>query len=118
MGMEGLSDLLSSLSPDDMASLKAAASSLLGGNQESPKAQAKEEAPAKKEEPGLNFSKDDMAMLMRVRGMMSKMNQKDDRSDLILALKPHLSPKRQKRADEAIRMMHMMEMLPALKDIF
>lgn len=117
MGMEGLSDLLSSLSPDDMANLKNMASSLLGGQGAEGGQQAKEEAP-KEESGGLNFSGDDMAMLMRVRGIMQKMNQKDSRSDLILALKPHLSEKRQKRADEAIRMMHLMELLPALKDMF
>jgi hypothetical protein len=45
------------------------------------------------------------------------MNKTDSRTRLIEALKPLLSEKRRAKADEAMRMMKLFELLPMLTDI-
>lgn len=43
--------------------------------------------------------------------------KKDDKNTaLVRAIKPHLKPERQHRADEALRLMQLVSMLPALKE--
>jgi len=55
-------------------------------------------------------------MLAKLSKMMQRMNGRDPRTDLILALRPHLSRRRQQRAEQAIQMMKMLTMLPALQE--
>jgi len=55
-------------------------------------------------------------LLARLSQMMQRMNGRDPRTDLILALKPHLSQRRQHRAEQAVQMMKMLELMPALQD--
>ena len=43
------------------------------------------------------------------------MNKKDHRSELLEALKPHLSERRRKRADEAMQMIKLLDILPLLQ---
>ena len=42
------------------------------------------------------------------------MNKQDNRAELIKALKPLLSEKRRKRADDAIQMLRLFEILPMM----
>ena len=57
-------------------------------------------------------------MLAKLTALMQHMNRRDPRTDLILALKPHLSPRRRQRAEQAVQMMKMLELLPALQEAF
>ncbi len=56
--------------------------------------------------------------LTMVMSIMSKLKseQNDDRAKLLLALKPHLSPERQKKADNAMKMLKIVSLLPMIKD--
>ncbi|MEE1185994.1 MAG: hypothetical protein UHN02_01240 [Acutalibacteraceae bacterium] len=42
-------------------------------------------------------------------------NNKDDRTNLLLALRPHLSPPRQEKLDRAIKLMKLYSMLPLIQ---
>jgi hypothetical protein len=59
------------------------------------------------------FSPELLAQLTRIMG---RMNTRDPRTDLILALRPHLSRRRQRRAEQAVQMMRMLDLLPALQN--
>lgn len=57
-------------------------------------------------------------MLQKIMFLMQKMNQQDTRYTLIQALKPHLSEPRQKKADQAMQMVKLMELMPFLQEAF
>lgn len=88
--MAELADMLKSIldDPSTVEKLKGA----LGGSLPTP---SRESAPPPDIDP---------AMLMRISGIMKKMNssQADARSRLLLDLKPYVSPARAKRVDEAV----------------
>lgn len=118
--MDNLNDIISSLSSDDINMLKGVASSILGEDSDllnSP-------APAEENKPqnalsSLGFNGDDFNMMMKAKTMFDRMNKTSNKNtDLILALKPHLSPENRNKADMAIRILKMFEILPLLKDLF
>lgn len=128
--MEDLSKILSSLSGDDINMLKGMADSILGGGTENSQPESRP-APAAEPAPnqggtsplggGFNLGTDELSMIMKVKSAYEKMNQNgssNENSQLILALKPHLSEARQRRADEAMQLMRMFDMLPLLKELF
>ena len=57
-----------------------------------------------------------MNALAKVMQMMGSLNQRDRNVELLLALKPHFGEKRQKKVDDAIRIMQLIKMLPLLKE--
>ena len=84
-------------------------SGLLGGG-ESPKKE--EQKPT-----AMDFGGLDMNMIMKLQQMMGKFNSHDKNTDLIMALKPHLKPERQSKADDAIKIMRLRSpFLPLLTD--
>ena len=101
--MDNIADMLSSLSPEDMQTLKGMAQDLFGG----------EATAAGDNTPPLppDFANLDL-------GSLSKLMARGDdaRTQLIQSLKPMLSPARQQRAEEAIRLLHLISLLPALKE--
>lgn len=110
MIMDNLSDILSSLSDEDMENLRAAAENIF--SQESGSG-------AQTSDPG--FSMPDFSdllgnaqMISKIGSIMNAMNKKDDRTRLIEALKPLLSEKRRRKADEAMQMMKLMALLPLI----
>lgn len=54
----------------------------------------------------------------KIMGLMSAFNnqQSDRRSNLLLALKPHLSNERQERVDKAVKLLKIAALLPVLKE--
>lgn len=58
----------------------------------------------------------DINMLSQIQGMMGKMKNDDKNTDLIKALKPHLKPERRKKADDAMKIMRLISMIPLLKE--
>ena len=68
---------------------------------------------------GLNFNSDDFAMIMKAKSIFDRMNKTSSKNaDLINALKPHLSEQSRQKADQAIRILKLFDMLPYLKDLF
>lgn len=76
----------------------------LGGEKEPP-------APAA---PGL--SPQALSLVARLGPVLSQMNQEDDATRLLLALRPLLSPARQGKVDQAIELLRMLRALPVLKE--
>lgn len=106
--MADLQELISSISDEDMKKLQSVAASIMGGAEEKPQT-----APARS--PVLPFDDNTIGKVMSLMGQMGK---EDDRTRLINDLKPLLSPERRKRADEAVKFLQLMEMLPLLKGLF
>ena len=116
--MDNINDIISSLSSEDIEMLKGVASSIL-----------KEEGEGEKPLPAasvqnnpvsnLGLNSADFQMMMRAKAIFDRMNSASSKNtDLINALKPHLSPESQKKADNAIRIMKLFEVLPYLKELF
>lgn len=140
--MDNLNDIISSLSPDDINMLKGVASSILGENADS--AAASLPAPSNHNENNqksagsnsalnqqlnlgdlssafgsLGLNTDDFNMMMKAKTIFDRMNNTSSKNaDLILALKPHLSETSRHKADQAIKILKLFEILPYLKDLF
>ena len=115
--MDNINDIISSLSNDDIEMLKGVASSILGGEG----AESKSLAPAKPQNAlaGLNLNSDELNMMLKAKQIFDRMNNTSSKNaDLINALKPHLSEASQHKADQAIRILKLFDVLPYLKDLF
>lgn len=126
-----INDILSSLSNDDIEMLKGVAGSILNqsdtqssAQQQKPSQSTPQSAPQDRQSlppqiNGLNFNSDDFAMIMKAKSIFDRMNKTSSKNaDLINALKPHLSEQSRQKADQAIRILKLFDMLPYLKDLF
>lgn len=126
-----INDILSSLSNEDVEMLKGVAGSILNqsdtqssAQQQKPPQSAPQSAPQERQSlppqlNGLNFNSDDFAMIMKAKSIFDRMNKTSSKNaDLINALKPHLSEQSRQKADQAIRILKLFDMLPYLKDLF
>lgn len=131
--MDNINDIISSLSAEDIEMLKGVAGSILGENtaqssqpakpksnvNSNPGTNANANANALAALGDLNLNSDDFKIMMRAKGIIDKMNSSQSKNaDLINALKPHLSKDSQKKADQAIRILKLFDVLPYLKDLF
>ncbi len=102
--MDDLAERLSSVlsDPQSMERIRSMAENLLS-----------EEKP--KEQSDSLFPDIDMGKLLP---LISKINVKrqDKRTQLLLALRPHLSEKRQERVDTAVKILRVIDMLPLLSE--
>lgn len=113
--MDNISDIISSLTDDDIENLKAAAANLFGEKQDAkPKTKSEKSAGGM---PDLSSLLGNAQMMAKLSQIMSMMNRQDSRAELINALKPLLSEKRRKRADEAMQLLKLFDMLPMLTDL-
>lgn len=110
--MDNINDILSSLTDDDIENLKAAAASLFE-NTES----AEKKADSASAMPDFGNLLGNAQMMAKISSLMSAMNKTDSRTRLIEALKPLLSEKRRKRADEAMQLMKLLELMPMISQI-
>lgn len=116
-----LSQLLSD--PEGLNKIKALADSLF--------AQDKEEKPIEKQPETESvgnfdlgsldfdgFSLPDNLDIGKIMGLMSALsnNKQDERSKLLLALKPHLSEFRQQRVDRAVKLLKLASLIPIVKE--
>lgn len=96
-------ELLSSLGEDDVKKLKDMAAQFFGSEE------------AKQPEKGSGGADGAMAfdpgLLKSVAKVSSLMNAKDPRCDFMLSLKPLLSEKRRKKADEAVMLLRVFRLL-------
>lgn len=58
----------------------------------------------------------DMGAFLKLQQAFSKMNAEDDNTRLLRAIRPYLRPERQEKADQAIRMLRLFALLPALTE--
>lgn len=102
--MTDLQKLLSSVSPDELDKIKNVAASLISD----------EKAPEEVHSPLNALSAEKLTPVMTA---ISKMTDDDDRIKLILHLKPLLSDERRRRADDAVKFLHIMQILPELRGL-
>ena len=125
-----VSEMLGNMSEDELQNLQEAAQSLFssfsgdmpGGDSCDDDSQG-DGSPYQehKQQPAGGYAQDFGSMftpelLAGLSQIMQRMNARDPRTDLILALKPHLSHRRRHRAEQAVQMMKMMELLPTLQE--
>ncbi len=110
--MDSINDILSSLSQDDIENLKAAAASLFDSAESDEKKSDSADAM-----PDFSAILGNAQMISKLSSIMSAMNKTDNRTRLIEALKPLLSEKRRHKADEAMQMMKLFELLPMITQI-
>ncbi len=58
----------------------------------------------------------DMGMLLRVQELMSMMQNNDADTQLLLALRPHLKESRQKKVDQAVKLLKLYAVFSAVKE--
>ncbi len=107
-----ISQILSSLSADDMKNLQDLAASVLSGADSG--SGSTSAPPTEQSLPGGI----DLNMLGNMASVMSAFTapSNDPRCQLIMSLKPLLSEDRRKRADEAVKIIKLIDMLPVLRD--
>lgn len=126
MDTNSISELLNSVSPEELERLKSVAQNLInsgavGGGQDSKKEQDKGNGNghdgARPPAGGMSslFGEDLTKTLATVAGQMGK---EDDRTRFIRALMPLLSEERRQKAEEAMRFLRLMDVLPLLKGLF
>ncbi len=113
INMDNINEIISSLSDEDMENLRAAAENLFSS----------EEKTEKKESFGFGGMPDlsnilgNARLMSGITSIMGAMNKTDSRTRLIEALKPLLSENRRRKADEAMQMMKLFDLLPMLTNL-
>ncbi len=112
--MDDLSEKLDRLlsSPDSMKRIEEMMAAFGGTPAASP---PPETPPAPPDLPDLPLG--DLTPFLKLLPLLGSLQQEDDNAALLHALRPHLGQDRQKRLDEAARMMKLMRLLPLLKEI-
>ena len=107
LNLEGIENLINSMSQSDIEELSSLAGEFFSGK-------AKDETPKEEANGGIDF--DTVTKIASVMSRLSSM-PKDPACELLTALKPMLSPERRHKADEAIKMMQILSLLPLLGDL-
>ena len=111
--MIDIEELLSSISDEDMAKIKNVANSIMSNNETS----QNKTVSSNSSQGGFSLPFD-AGTMSKLMSLMGQMNKEDNRTRLINDLKPLLSDERRQKADEAIKFLQLMEMMPLLKGLF
>ena len=104
LSMDNLAELLGGLREEDLQSLRDTAASLFGNG--APKPEQAEE----------NAGVDPETLRKIARCVQAMQSRTDERSALIRALKPYLSAPRQRKAEEAMHTLRLLDILPMLQE--
>ena len=116
--IDNINDIIASLTPDDIQALKETAQSIFGNENDNSSKSAQEEK-KKHSAFGFDFSSlPDPEMFSKLSRIMSMMNSDSGRRcRLIEALKPNLSYEKQKKADEAMQILKLLELMPMISEL-
>jgi len=95
--LDDIASILNSISPEEIEQLKGVASSL---------------APSL-----LSESEGSSQLPSGLMSIVKNINTKDEKTELIKALKPFLSSEKQQRADEAVRLLKLLRILPLIREL-
>lgn len=113
-----IGSILNSLSPEDMENIKNIASSFMGsagGN--TPKKEAQPQQKSIPDFPDLSgLGMPDLSQLSALVPVLQAFNKPDERLEFINALKPLLSQERRQKADEAMKLVRLVSVLPLLRE--
>lgn len=113
INIDNINEILSGLSDEDMENLRAAAENLFSSESKT----EKNEGFGFGGMPDLSNILGNARLMSGLGAIMSAMNKTDSRTRLIEALKPLLSEKRRHKADEAMQMMKLFELLPMITNL-
>lgn len=115
INMEEISQILSSLSDEDVEQLKGVAASFFPG-QGTGQTKKKDE---KVQPPKDGGEQPDFESIKKIMDIMKllKTDVRDPRCDLLYALKPMLKKERQERVDQAAKMLQLLSVLPRLREL-
>ena len=110
---DSFGDIISSLSPEDIASLQSMAQNLFGGDTK------KEEPKKPPQSPPPSSGSFDFASMAKIASIMSLFSneQKDPRCDLLNALRPLVASEKQQKVDQAVKMLRLLAVLPKIKEL-
>lgn len=110
--MAELNDQINSIlnDPKSLEMLQSLASELFDKNEEPQATPAQSSCT-----PTSDFSLPDIGSIMKI-GQMLKSNRDDERTHLLLALRPLVSEERRQRVDRAVKMLKIAELLPLLRE--
>ncbi len=111
--------ILNSLSAEDIENIKQAASGFFGGineTQEKPNEKKKESNSTPFPEGLSGLGMPDLSQLSQLAPVFQAFNSQDERVEFINALKPLLSQERRSKADEAMKLVKLMSVLPLLRE--
>lgn len=122
-----LNSILGSLSAEDMENLKKTASEFLGNMSASTEREKqKNEGNKNPEKNGDNtqsilnglgsLGMPDLSQLSALVPVLQAVNGKDERVEFINALRPLLSDSRKKKADEAMKLVRLLSLIPLLQE--
>ena len=115
-----IGSILSSLSSEDINNLKNVANSILGGeNSQEPErkeTQMKSNNSDFKMPDLSSLGLPDMSQFANLLPLLTQLNSHDEREDFICALKPLLSDERRKKADEAMKFVKLLSIIPLLRE--
>ena len=114
MNLDNINEILSSLTDEDMENLRAAAENLFSSEEKS----ERKETFGFGGMPDLSGILGNARLMSGISSLMGAMNKTDSRTRLIEALKPLLSENRRRKADEAMQMMKLFEILPMITNLF
>ena len=106
--------ILNSLSPEDIENIKSVASGFMGGTEAKKEPQAQKSIPDIPDLSGLGMP--DLSQLSALVPVLQAFNKPDERLEFINALKPLLSHERQHKADEAMKLVRLVSVLPLLRE--
>lgn len=109
--MDSINDIISKLSAEDIDELKNMANEFFGSSDE-PK---KEEKQA--DTPDFSSILGNAELLSKLTRIMGAMKKEDDRINFINALKPLLSEGRRRRADDAMQLLKIIDIIPLVTSI-
>lgn len=114
-----INSLLNSLSVEDMENIKKVASDILGNageNREKPKEEKQPVGNANFADGLSGLGMPDLSQLSSLAPILQAFNSHDERLDFINALKPLLSEERRQKADEAMKLVKLLSVLPLLRE--
>lgn len=114
-----INSLLNSLSAEDMENIKKVASDILGNageNREKPKEEKQPVGNANFADGLSGLGMPDLSQLSSLAPILQAFNSHDERLDFINALKPLLSEERRQKADEAMKLVKLLSVLPLLRE--
>lgn len=112
LNTDNLENIINSLSPEDIQQLSDLAQSFMGAGTDKKESSGQ----SREQQQSSGFDPQMMSKIMHIINMLSK--QKDSPGcDLLRALKPMLSPEKQKKTDEAISILKILSLLPLINEL-
>ena len=116
LNSDAIENIINSMSQKDIEDLTAMASHLFSGGNSNSSSNPNSSPRPEHNDPTDGIDFDTITKIASVLGKLSS-QPKDPGCELLTALKPMLSPERRHKADEAIKMMRLISLLPLLKDL-